>query len=443
MGLRRRLLLSCAVFTAALSWAGIAQAGYGIQPAPGSTTTLQPTFLVELDAQDSLPTVYVATSPSMDSLGAPANEAGSCTPSTPSGEANQYTCQPSSYSTTGSSSLAPGTYYWWLTFWRTDADHPAGAQVISGPFQFTVAQPVAPADTYLVGPADGATVSTSPQLTVHVQAGAQARTYVSDSATRLSDNSPAGSTTGSCTGTASTTGNYYCQPSAGALTDGATYYWWVVVTVNGSEWVYGPRSFRYTAPHDILFAPHLRASAHFTGTASIKQTRLTQAAYALSKLIGMPKSIDVACWDSRDWENISGDNPESAYSIFGLWYSGLPHWVNLSPSICHTFETLIYHRPKYANVYTANALDTLTHEMIHAIGIRSEAMTECFAMQLNFVTGWKMGLPIQYAENLDRLSLHNYFKHPARYIDTTRCREGGAWDLFKGKPSLPWHLPSF
>ncbi|HEX4679200.1 MAG TPA: hypothetical protein VH210_08390, partial [Gaiellaceae bacterium] len=102
----------------------------------------------------------------------------------------------------------------------------------------------------------------------------------------------------------------------------------------------------------------------------------------------------------------------------------------------------IYHRPQFANVYTANALDTLTHEMIHALGVRVEAQTECYAMQLSFVTGISMGLPALYAENLDRLSLRNYFTHPPSYVDTGRCREGGQWDLTPTRDGLPWHMPA-
>jgi hypothetical protein len=190
----------------------------------------------------------------------------------------------------------------------------------------------------------------------------------------------------------------------------------------------------------VTYAPYLSSSAHYNGR-SVKQTRLSRAAYTLSKLLHRPKAIAVACWSPLDWENISGDNPESGYSTLGFYRLSMPHWVHLSPGICHTFETLVYHRPKYTNVHTADALDTLTHEMIHAIGIHNEAQTECYAMQLDFATGYALGLPLPYAENLDRLSLRNYFEHPPEYINITRCRENGQWDLTPGRDSLPWHMP--
>jgi hypothetical protein len=47
----------------------------------------------------------------------------------------------------------------------------------------------------------------------------------------------------------------------------------------------------------------------------------------------------------------------------------------------------------------------------------------------------------QYAENLDRLSLRNYFGHPSVYINVAKCRENGQWDIFPGQDSLPWHMP--
>ena len=69
----------------------------------------------------------------------------------------------------------------------------------------------------------------------------------------------------------------------------------------------------------------------------------------------------------------------------------MPHWLELSPTICHTMETLLYKRPVYANRCTANAVDTLTHEMIHALGVTDEARTECYAMQLSWITAETLG----------------------------------------------------
>jgi hypothetical protein len=457
--------LVLAIAGAALYWSGAALAGYAIQPATGSTTGNQPSFLVYLDSQDSLATVYVAASPDMTSYGSPTQELGRCTPATPYSEANKYTCQPSYYSPSYTSSLAPGTYYWWLTFYRIEPGNLFSTMHVSGPLTFTVAAPTPPADTYLVSPGDGAAVSPTPRLSINAPPSATLNFYVSSTSTRANDGSPVSGAAASCSGSTSNAGQYYCDVPSGSLTNGLAYYWWVIVRVNGSAWVYGPRTFTpsdpasgaggsgggggggsgggggQAQPHDLNSAQRLPSSAHFGGT-SVKHTRLSRAAYSLSKILGSPKSIAVACWNPTDWANVSGVNPESGYTVLGFFLPAMPHWVHLSPGICNTFETLLYHRPRFANIYTANAVDTLTHEMIHALGFRNEAQTECYAMQLSFVTGISMGLPAIYAENLDRLSLRNYFAHPRAYIDTGRCREGGQWDLTPSRQGLPWHMPA-
>jgi hypothetical protein len=235
-------------FAAIAAYAFVPQAfaGYGVQPVDGATTSPRPSFLVYLDDNDSLPIVFVASTPDRDSLGFPVNEVGSCTPTAPWQEPNKYTCQPAFYTPSYTSALPPGTYHWWLSFWRRD---------------------------------------------------------------------PA---------------------------------------------------------HTVEDATLLPASAHFTGK-SVKQTRLSQAAYQLSKALRRPRSVAVACWSDADWAGISGDNPESDYSTLGFWRPQMPHWVNLSPRICRAMETLLYHRPQYPNAITANAVDTLTHEMLRALGIRNEA----------------------------------------------------------------------
>lgn len=437
VGLRRRLLILAVASVAASVWAGAAWAGTALQPAPGTTTGVEPSFLVSLDPQDTLAQVTVASTPAVTATGAPSQPLGSCVPAAPGLQAGTFGCAPSAYSSTGSPALAAGTYYWWLTFTPS-----GGSAMTTGPYSFVVAQGAPPADAYLVDPADEGAVDATPRLTVHAPAGSGVHLFVSTTAT--------GPAVATCAGTAGSIGDYTCQVGQGILAVHGTYTWGAAVTIGPSTYVYGPRTFTVGATilptpkpkpktHDLTFAADLPSSAHYTGK-SVKQTRLSAAAYGLSKALGAPKSIAVACWSEPDWENISGENPESGYTILGFHVWSMPHWVDLSPGICRTFETLLYHRPKFANVVTANALDTLTHEMIHALGVHDEAQTECFAMQLSFVTGVQLGLPLAYAENLDRLSLRNYFGHPPSYVDTRDCREGGAWDLFKSKPSLPWHM---
>jgi hypothetical protein len=116
----------------------------------------------------------------------------------------------------------------------------------------------------------------------------------------------------------------------------------------------------------------------------------------------------------------------------------MPHWVHLSPTICRGIETLLYHRPIYPNRIVANAIDTATHEMIHAIGISDEAQADCLAMQVAPLMAYQLGVPARYAFKLAHLQLGNYFLHPPQYVDTIRCREGGLWDLQPTLPSAPW-----
>jgi hypothetical protein len=465
---RKRAVVAATVFAAALGFSSSAHAGYAIVPADGAQTGPTPSFLVYRDPTETLPLVYVATSPAMSASGLPVSEVGSCSPSTPYTDPNKYSCAPAFYSSTSTGSLAPGSYYWWFTFYRTDPGNSFATLHISGPFNFTVVAPTAPASARLVSPADGQTVSENPVVTVHAPANSTLDIYLSDSSDQSADGSPLGVTEGQCSTSVSTEGDYTCEPDI-ALDAGATYYWWAVITVDGSAWTYGPQTFFVATappssggggagggggggggagggggghpPHGVSYAPLLSSSAHYKGT-SVKQTRLSKAAYSLSKVLGVPKTIAVACWGQKDWTAISGDNPESYYSVLGFFLPSMPHWVNLSPGICHTMETLIYHRPHYANIYTANAVDTLTHEMIHALGLRSEAKTECLAMQLSFITAIGLGVPENYAYNLDRLSLDNYGGHPAAYINRANCRENGAWDIWPGRNSLPWHLPA-
>src|SRR5262249_18603833 len=82
----------------------------------------------------------------------------------------------------------------------------------------------------------------------------------------------------------------------------------------------------------IAEAPPLPRAADFTGP-SILDTRLSATAYALTRRIGAPKSVDVACWSKAEWSEIATDG-DPLYSTTGLYVEDMPHWVHLSPKVC-------------------------------------------------------------------------------------------------------------
>ena len=474
--MRRAATLFVALTFAFCLWPAAAFAGYGVQPAAGTSVGSKPAFLVYLDAADSQPTVYVASSPSMGAGGAPVDRLAWCTRFVAWTEAGKYTCTPSTYTQSFTDALDPGTYYWWLTFYRTDPGQVTPTLRVSGPFAFTVMTPTAPAGVALAAPSVGATVGATPTLVVMAPSGTALEVYVSSS-DAMDDTGVPYDDVGSCSGASSAKGSYACSVPAGTLDAGAGYYWWAVVTDDaGTSWVIGPRTFTVAAqtpvtpppkpppkptptptptpkptpkpkppvrgaPKEFTAAPALPSSAHFSGR-SVKQKLLTKAVYRLSKDLGSPKSIDVACWSVNDWAHISGDDPNGQYETLGFYDGDMPHWLHLNPHICQALETLAYHRPAQPTATIADALDTLTHETIHALGISNEAKTECYSMQLSSFTGIALGLPQSYAQALSKESLRNYFEHPPNYVNTSSCREGGTWDLVPGSPSLPWHIPA-
>jgi hypothetical protein len=193
------------------------------------------------------------------------------------------------------------------------------------------------------------------------------------------------------------------------------------------------------AGRDFTDAPYLHGSNRFVGE-SIQETRLSDAVYKLTEWIRRPRMVAVACWSDKDWNAFNGGGSDKVYSTVAFWSPDLPHWVQLSPQTCRAMETLLHHRPAYPNAITADAVVTLTHETMHAIGIEKEAEAECFGMQLTTFMAIELGVPAHYAQRLGQLSLQDYWSRPPDYIDTSRCREDGAWDLFPGEPSEPWHL---
>jgi len=455
------LVVACLFFVLVPS--ALAQGITGFSPSDGQTiSTPTPTFTISTSgfdptsANDNL-WVGVSTSFQVGPDGTLANTFGclfEATPTSPTSSTYVAAMTPTSW--TNCPLQAGSTYYWQIWFFTADTSSVdqslltcSGVTCHTKVMTLTVA--ALPADFSLqVSPGSAAvTAPSSTSFVVSAQAINGFNSQIKLTVAGLPADARAswalvsdGDALTVTVGAATPSGDYTLTitGSGGGVTHTVT----TILTVTSPPpptTGTGGRRPSVGAAHDVTYAPYLPSSAHFRG-ASVKQTRLGRAAYGLSKELGIPKAIDVACWSVKDWAHFSDENPESQYSLLGFHLLSMPHWVHLSPAICRTLETLTYHRPRYANVITANALDTLTHEMIHALGVRNEARTECDAMQLSFVTGWKLGIPLAYAENLDHLSLRNYHSHPPRYIDTRDCRENGAWDLFPNRPSLPWHRPN-
>ena len=130
---------------------------------------------------------------------------------------------------------------------------------------------------------------------------------------------------------------------------------------------------------------------------------------------------------------MSGDGSDTAYETIAFWSPAMPHWVHLSPQICHAFETLLDHRPRYPNVITADAVETLAHETMHSVGVSVEAQAECYGMQLAATVAEKLGVPVAYANSLARLNLDNYKHRPPNYINTDEVPRGRRLGSFPGQ----------
>jgi len=89
---------------------------------------------------------------------------------------------------------------------------------------------------------------------------------------------------------------------------------------------------------------------------------------------------------------------------------------------------------KLPNARRAGAVATVIHETLHAYGVRNEAQTNCFAVQLVPAFGAALGLGTSRAAYMGTLA-RNYVRSrsPAGYWNASSCRDGGAWDLFENR----------
>ena len=83
-------------------------------------------------------------------------------------------------------------------------------------------------------------------------------------------------------------------------------------------------------------------------------------------------------------------------------------------------------------------LSVIVHEMLHALGLRNEAQTNCYAVQLVYPYAKELRFTNRTASRLERLALRYVrAQAPRGYWSSVRCRDGGKWDLLDDFPNLP------
>lgn len=138
----------------------VSQAARMIAPANGATVGTSPSFTVALAANESSPLVQIGTQPQLQGSGFANGRIDICGPTGSSG--SSLTCQIAD-------SLAPGTYYWLLDYYRNDRCVKVGGTklclpslYVAGPFRFTVSDGTQPPPTPAPTPAPAPTPSPTP-----------------------------------------------------------------------------------------------------------------------------------------------------------------------------------------------------------------------------------------------------------------------------------------
>ena len=154
------------------------------------------------------------------------------------------------------------------------------------------------------------------------------------------------------------------------------------------------------------------------------------------KQLGLPRQLAFACWNRNDWLSVlaaEGAEPEQgSATLLGFWLGRQPRWLHLAPMVCSDVQGLL--SSKQANARRAGALSTVIHETLHAYGVRNEAQTNCFAVQLVPIFGLNLGMNVTRADYLGTLARNYVRKYaPRGYWNTANCRDGGVWDIFPGR----------
>lgn len=301
---------------------------------------------------------------------------------------------------------------------------------------------------------DGSEARTDPSLAASPSA---AHVWVSTSPTPNSEGLPSGEIVASCLigPLPSQASRASCAASTALMAPNTRYYWWLSwPRFDGSTTstdTTAPASFTVTVPkaaaqaatssgRDIRTISTLPSASRFTGQQSIKQTVLSELVYRTIERLGLPRLLNVACWDSHDWHNVTAETGTTSGEgegdvLLGFFLPRMPRWIDLSPKTCTDLQGLI--DTGQPNGRRAGALTTLIHEAVHAHGVSNEAETNCLAVQLVPYFAADLDFDPAHVKTLSRLALHYVRTYaPRGYWDYSRCRDGGVWDLDRTTANL-------
>jgi hypothetical protein len=148
------------------------------------------------------------------------------------------------------------------------------------------------------------------------------------------------------------------------------------------------------------------------------------------------RATRVQCWSRADWRQRAAE-----WEARTPWLGELGPWraytlrrtIHLSPAICAELEVLVHDpRPLWRNRWPdalAWSIQALTHEAVHASGIKSEAKAECYGMQTTRTASVMLGRSAAEGRYLARLYWKHWYQWQQEPYHSRKCHKGSVLDL--------------
>lgn len=257
-----------------------------------------------------------------------------------------------------------------------------------------------------------------------------------------------GSYIGSCTPATpfGEPGKFSCSPR---FTNEGVYYWQFVYDKYVCETLFGSQFCSYRRQYGPVWRFELKLAQVPAGstlpvlrgpsTQSRRDPLYTSIARKISR-----KQANVYCWNAADWNTLHVRRREQSGEgltwILGYVPLATRTEINLAPEVCNRLDALAYKklRPRgKARIDFAEAVDTLAHESIHALGVTDEAETECYSLQLIDFTAMQLGTNLAYARDMSKQAWNVLYPQIPSAYRTPDCYNDGPFDLFPNSNIWP------